>query len=79
MTSLIKLQIVNVLDECGDEVRGIFHLGYRLMGCNDMHWLRMKLRELETENVITIKDNGNGRPKIIKRNRNSPGYPRRRS
>ena len=74
-----ELTILKVLSENGGEVLGVFHLGHRLIGCNDLRWLRTKLQALVTANAITIKDNGNGRPKVIKRNRNSPGYPRRRS
>lgn len=77
MTSQIKIQVVQMLDEYGDEICGVFNLGYRLIGCNNLHWLRMQLRELESENIITIEDRGNGRAKIIKRNRNSPGYARK--
>lgn len=71
-------EIVRVLDEQGGEVRGIFLLGYRLIGCNDIHWLRVQLQHLVANDVIAIEDHGNGRRKKITLLRTCNGQLRRR-
>jgi len=64
----IKSEIIKVLDEQGGKATGIFDLGYRLIGCQNIHWMRLQLIRLESEQEVTIEDHGAGRAKtIIKR------------
>lgn len=80
MTSQISQLIIIQLDQNDGEIRGTEHLAEDLLGCSDHAWVRRKLSELESADIISIiRGNGRGHKNIIRRNRNSPGYPRRRS
>jgi len=79
MTSVIR-EIILAVVNTQHEVIGIFNLGMNHVGCNNIGWVREQLHVLEKAGQITMIPQGNGRPTIIrKRNRNSPGYPRRRA
>lgn len=77
--STIKNLILLALEEDKDnEIHGTNHLAELLLTENRA-WVRSKLRELQRQGVLNIINSGpgRGRKNIIRRNRNSPGYPRK--
>lgn len=75
--STIKNLILLALEE-DNEIHGTNHLAELLLTENRA-WVRGKLRELQRQGVLNIIKSGpgRGRKNIIRRNRNSPGYPRK--
>lgn len=74
----ITEKIIAALDELR-EIHGTEHLTYEVIGASSKAWVRCKLIKLEQHGEITIeRHNGRGCKNIIRRNRNSPGYPSRR-
>lgn len=76
MTS-IRDMILIVL--CDGDVYGTQHLAHDLINTRDVNHVRKIINELEEQGTITVIRNGPGRGRrnIIRRNRNSPGYPRK--
>jgi predicted transcriptional regulator len=76
--SSVRDGIETALDENGGEVQGTARLANHLN--TDEHWLRKCARVLERAGLITITPSrgGRGNRTIYKRNRNSPGQPRRK-
>lgn len=77
----IAIAILDELDRHGGEIHGTEHLAYDLLNCdNKSHVLSLLRRAEEQGDVIIIQSaGGRGRKTIIrKRNRNSPGQPRRK-
>lgn len=73
-------KIIAALDEL-QEIHGIEHLTYEVLGNSRKSFVRCKLRQLEAAGeceYITNPNGGRGHKSIIRRrNRNSPGAPRR--
>lgn len=79
MTELTTTQkIINALDEL-QEIHGTEYLAYEVIGVSSKTWVRCQVRKLEAAGILTIirSRGGWGRRTIYRRNRNSPGYPRR--
>lgn len=76
--SRIRDAIPTILDEHGGEVQGTARLAQNLNV--DEFWLRKCARVLVRAGLITIIPSRGGRGKltIYKRNRNSPGQPRKK-
>lgn len=75
--STIKSLILLALEE-DDEIYGTNDLAETLL-TKERKWVRITLRGLEQQGLLEIVRNGpgRGRKNIIRRNRNSPGYPRK--
>lgn len=60
------------------DIRGIDVLCQQL-GCRNRAHVRAVLRSITQDPAVTVEDHGIGRghKKVIRKNRNSPGYPRR--
>jgi hypothetical protein len=78
MASVIQETILVVLEQNGGEFHGIEALALEL-NCADRFWLRRILQRAEANKQIRIirSNGGRGNKNIIKRNRNSAGYPRK--
>lgn len=74
----LKIAIVEELNS-QDEIRGTEHMSYGLLGCSNKSWTIKKLRELMDDGLLLILPSrgGRGHKTIYKRNRNSPGSPRK--
>jgi GTP-sensing pleiotropic transcriptional regulator CodY len=61
------------------EIMGTEHIIINVTGSSNRSFVVRKLRELESAGMITVTRSRGGRGKrsIYRRNRNSPGYPRR--
>lgn len=73
----LKNLILIALEE-DKEIHGTNNLAELLL--TDRFWLRRQLDQLEQEGLLDIirpARPGRGHKNIIRRNRNSPGYPRR--
>lgn len=75
--STIKNLILLALED-DDEIYGTNDLAQTLL-TKERKWVRITLRGLEQQGLLEIVRNGpgRGRKNIIRRNRNSPGYPRK--
>ena len=64
--------------EKDDEIYGTNNIA-RLLLSKNKTWIIKQLRDLEQQDLLEIVRNGpgRGRKNIIRRNRNSPGYPRK--
>lgn len=73
----IKNMILLALEE-DDEIYGTNNLAELLL-TKERKWVRAQLRELQQQGFLNIIRNGPGRghKNIIRRNRNSPGLPRK--
>lgn len=76
MSTIKNLIMIALEDE--DEIHGTENLAELLLSHNHT-WVRRKLNELEASRLIRIirTRGGRGNKNIIRRNRNSPGYPRK--
>lgn len=74
----LKIAIVEELDS-QDEIRGTEHMAYDVLGCSNKPWIRILLRQLQADGLVNIlrSRGGRGHKTIYKRNRNSPGSPRK--
>lgn len=76
----IQQTIIIMLDRNNGTIEGTEHLAADLIGCNNHAHVRSKLKALEETGLIQVIRTlgGRGHKNIIRRNRNSPGYPRTR-
>lgn len=76
LTTIEKIRMA--LDEL-QEIHGIQYLTYEICRNHDVAWVRSKLNVLEEQGLCQIvsRGPGRGRKTIIRKNRNSPGSPRR--
>lgn len=74
----IKNLILIALEDHEGEIHGTENLAELLLS-HDHSWVRRQLNELEALRLIRIirSRGGRGHKNIIRRNRNSPGYPRK--
>lgn len=79
MTSPLVLRILDELEARGGEIIGIWHLTHDVLGCDNRTRVRRHLNELESIGMIELSPLGPGRGHKtgIRRNRNSPGCPRK--
>ena len=78
-TLTVTEKIIAALEELR-EIHGTEYLTYEVVRASDRHWVRCKLNALEQSGHITIERHiGRGQKNIIRKNRNSPGLPRRRT
>ena len=75
----IKALILLALDESDGQIEGTEHLA-EILHLNNHAWVRKQLSALEEDRLIRVirSPGGRGHENIIRRNRNSPGYPRNR-
>lgn len=71
-------RILLIVDADG-EVHGTEHLAREILGAHDVGHVRNVIARIEAESAINVTRQGPGRghKNIIRRNRNSPGAPRR--
>ncbi len=77
LTTIERIRLA--LDEL-QEIHGMEYLTYEVVGAASKTWIRCQLRRLESDGEIYVQrsNGGRGQKNIIrKRNRNSPGYPRK--
>lgn len=74
--SLLDDAILAALEEHG-QIEGIRFLSYEVVGCFNRTHVRRRLLKLSDQGVQVIHT-APGKKALIKLNRNSPGYPRRR-
>lgn len=77
-TNTTVQKIITALDEL-QEIRGTEHLLRNVVCIRNKGWVLAKVNALEAagECVIIRSNGGRGKKTIYRRNRNSPGLPRR--